>query len=92
MDRLQEEAKMNSEGCCCGKGQLRPGSKDFVIKVGAEIIVIKAVPALICDVCEEAYFMPEISRKIDQVMKDFYAGRLQTRPVKAGEVELKLNA
>jgi hypothetical protein len=36
--------------------------------------------------------MPEISRKIDQVMKDFYAGRLQTRPVKAGEVELKLNA
>ncbi len=89
---MQEEAEMSPEGCCCGKGRLHPGVKDFVVKVGEEIVVIKAVPALVCDVCDEAYFTPEISRKIDEVMKDFYAGRLQTRPLKAGEVELKLNA
>jgi YgiT-type zinc finger domain-containing protein len=92
MDRLQEEAEMSPEGCCCGKGKLHPGVKDFIVKVGDEIIVIKAVPALVCDVCKEAYFTPDISRKIDEVMKDYYAGKLRTRPLKAGEVELEQDA
>ncbi len=80
---------MSPEGCCCGKGMLHPGVKDFIVKVGDEIIVIKAVPAL---VCKEAYFTPDISMKIDEVMKDYYAGKLRTRPLKAGEVELEQDA
>jgi len=36
---------------------------------GEKIIVIKEIPAYICNQCKEAYFTPEISRKIDEIMK-----------------------
>ncbi len=31
---------------------------------------------------------PEISRKIDKIMKDVHQGRICCRPVAAGEIEL----
>ena len=39
-----------------------------------------------------AYYSPEISRKIDEVMREFHRGKLLVRPLAAGEVELKLEA
>ncbi|WP_245543637.1 YgiT-type zinc finger protein [Methanoplanus limicola] len=30
---------------------------------------MKEIPAYICNQCREAYFTPEISRKIDEIMK-----------------------
>lgn len=43
--------------------------------VGDEIIVIRDVPALVCDCFDEAYYTAEVSRKIDAVMKDVHSGR-----------------
>ena len=40
--------------------------------------------------CGEAYFMPEISRKIDKVMRDFHEHKLLAHPIVAGEVEIKV--
>ena len=61
---------------------LRPG-------VGNEIVVIKDVPALICDTCGEVKYTLEISREIDVIMKDFFAGRLLAKPLAAGEIAFK---
>ena len=36
----------------------------FMARVGDEIIVIRDVPAFICDRCGEAYYSAEVSRKI----------------------------
>ncbi|HPZ33056.1 MAG TPA: type II toxin-antitoxin system MqsA family antitoxin [Methanoculleus sp.] len=70
------------------KGTLREGKTEFIARVGDEIIVVRDVPALICDRCGEAYYSAEVSRKIDAVMADAHSGRLCCRPLAAGEVEL----
>jgi YgiT-type zinc finger domain-containing protein len=74
--------------CCHCKGKLQEGKTEFVLKVGNEIISIKDVPALICENCGEAYFTPEVSRKIDEVMKKYHEGKLSYRQISAIEVDL----
>jgi|GEM_PF-6061544 len=39
----------------------------------------------------EAYLTPEVSLKVDQVMKEYRAGRLLARPIAAGEIELEMS-
>ncbi len=65
---------------------MREGKHDFMARVGDEIIAIKDVPALICDTCGEVEYTPEVSREIDSIMKEFFAGRLLAKPLAAGEV------
>jgi YgiT-type zinc finger domain-containing protein len=79
---------MKPDKCCNCKGKLHQGKTEFVVKVGNEIISIKDVPALICENCGEAYFTPEISRKIDEVMKEYHEGKLSYRQISAIEVDL----
>jgi len=76
------------EKCTFCKGTLHEGKTEFIARVADEIIVIRDVPACICDRCGEAYYTLEISKKIDLVMKDVHNGRLCCRPLAAGEVEL----
>ncbi|MCK4269110.1 MAG: type II toxin-antitoxin system MqsA family antitoxin, partial [Methanogenium sp.] len=55
-----------------------------------EVIIIKEIPAYVCNQCGEAYFTPDISRKIDKIMEDIHKGRICCRPVAAGEIELSV--
>ena len=79
---------MEQDKCCFCDGNLKKGTTDLVIKVADEIISIKEIPALICQNCGEKYIAPDISRKIDEVMKEYFEGKLSSRPIKAREVEL----
>ena len=79
---------MIPERCTLCKGTLQEGKTEFIARVGGEIIVIRDVPAYVCDRCGEAYYSAEVSRKIDAVMREFHSGRLCCRPLAAGEVEL----
>ncbi|WP_292728839.1 type II toxin-antitoxin system MqsA family antitoxin [Methanoculleus sp.] len=79
---------MIPERCTFCKGTLQEGTAEFMARVGDEIIVIRDVPAFICDRCGEACYTVEVFRKIDVVMKDVHSGRLCCRPLAAGEVEL----
>ena len=74
----------SKDGCSFCKGKLYEGKTEFIAKVGAEVISIKDVPAYICENCGEAYYTPEISRKIDEVMRDFHRGKLLAHPIAAG--------
>ena len=58
-------------------------------RIEDEIIVIKDVPALICDTCGNIEYTLEVSREIDVIMKEFFAGRLRARPLVAKEVVFK---
>ncbi len=82
---------MNLDGsnCCCSTGKMREGRHDFMTRVGDEIVVVKGVPALICDICGEVEYTLETSREIDAIMKDFFAGRLLAKPLAAGEIAFK---
>jgi len=79
---------MIPDRCTFCKGTLHEGKTEFIARVGDEIIVIKEVPAFVCDRCGEAYYSPDISRRIDAVMKDVHEGRGCARPLAAGEVDL----
>jgi len=81
---------MRPDRCNFCKGKLFKGKTEFVAKVGDEVISIKGVPAYICDNCGEAYFASEISRKIDEIMRDFHKGKLLVHPIAAGEIELRV--
>ncbi len=81
---------MKPDRCSFCKGKLYEGKTEFIAKVGDEVISIKGVPAYVCENCGEAYFTPDISRKIDEVMRDFHEARLLARPIAAGEVQLKI--
>ena len=90
---MQDEEMMTSSDICalCG-GNLREGFTELVLKAGDELAVIKRVPALVCKCCHEAYLTPDVSERVDQVMKEYRAGKLLARPIAAGEIELKMSA
>ncbi|MBN1432103.1 MAG: type II toxin-antitoxin system MqsA family antitoxin [Methanomicrobiaceae archaeon] len=79
---------MIPERCSYCKGNLKEGKTEFMVRVGEEVIIIKEIPAYICDQCGEVFFTPEISRKIDKIMEDVHKGRICCKPVAAGEIEL----
>jgi YgiT-type zinc finger domain-containing protein len=60
---------MKPDRCSLCKGRLIEGKTEFVAKIGEKVVVIKDVPAYICENCGEAYYTPEVSRKIDIFMK-----------------------
>ena len=66
---------MKFDRCSFCKGKLVEGKTEFVAKVGEQIIAIKDVAASVSENCGEAYYTPEVSRKIDVVIKKF---RIQT--------------
>ena len=81
---------MRPNKCSFCKGRLHKDKTEFVAKVNSGVISIKGVPAYVCENCGEAYFTPEISRKIDEIMREFHKGTLLAKPIAAGEVELKV--
>jgi YgiT-type zinc finger domain-containing protein len=75
--------------CCRCSGKMNAGRNDFMARIGDDIIVIKDVPALICNTCGEVEYALEVSREIDRIRKDLLAGRLRARPLAAGEIAFK---
>ena len=76
--------------CTFCKGTLKEGKTDFIANYKGEVLIIRDVPAWVCEECGEAWFTPEISRKIDRVMEDVKKGTACLRPVGAVEVELSV--
>jgi YgiT-type zinc finger domain-containing protein len=74
--------------CSFCKGKLVEGKTEFIARAGNEVVVIKDVPAWVCEQCGEAFFTAPVSRKIDNIMRDAHQGKLCLRPLAAGEVEL----
>ena len=81
---------MIPDRCTFCKGKPDKGTTEFLARAGGEVVVIKDVPAYVCEQCGEAYYTPDISRKIDGVMRDVHKKKLCVRPVPAGEVSLNI--
>ncbi len=92
MGKLPPEKKQlkSDELCCCGEGVLHIGFTEMKSVVDGVDVVIKNAPALVCDKCDEAYITPEVSRKIDKIMGEFYSGKLRSKPLVVSEVAYTL--
>jgi len=74
--------------CLCGRGKLHDGFTELRIRVEETLLVIKNVPARVCNLCDEAYISPDTSRQIDEVMEKYRDCRLVAKPIPAGEIDL----
>jgi YgiT-type zinc finger domain-containing protein len=79
---------MIPEKCSLCKGVLHEGKTEFLARVHDKVIVIRDVPAFICDRCGEAYFTAETSHKIDGIMEEAHRDTLCLHPLAAGEITL----
>jgi len=92
MDRLQdEEIELIPDTCSCGRGRLRRGFTKHIVEIDDKVIVIRNVPAWTCDICGESYITPTVSEKIDEIVAAFRAGRLLSKPIAAGQIELTMS-
>lgn len=80
---------MKPDRCTFCKGTLTEGRTEFMVRINHEVVVIKDIPAFICDRCNEAYFLPESSRKIDEILEKVRAGPVCGRPLAAIEVSME---
>ncbi len=80
--------EIQPDTCSFCRGKLQQKETEFVARVNDKVIVIKDIPAHVCENCDEAYFEPDTSRKIDVIMQQFHENKLLTRPLAAGEVSL----
>ena len=77
---------MRPDKCSLCGGVLQKGKTELVIRICEEIVVIRDIPAYVCENCGEAYFTPETSRRIDKIMEDFYRDRVSKKPIRAFEI------
>jgi len=68
----------------CGR-ILREDKTELLMRIEDQIVVIKNIPAYICEDCGEDYFTPDTSRKIDRIMHE---DKIAKRPIVAFEIEL----
>ncbi len=79
---------MIPDRCSLCKGTIREGTTEFIARAGDEVVVIRDVPAYVCEECGEAWYTAEVSRKIDAVMRDAHDRKLCAYPLAAGEISL----
>jgi YgiT-type zinc finger domain-containing protein len=51
----------------CRSGELRPGTTSFSVDRGQMTLVLKGVPARVCNQCGEAYFDETTTRRIEEI-------------------------
>lgn len=55
-------------GICGGAGA--PGTTTFTTDLGFGVLVIRAVPAIVCGQCGEAWFEDGIAARLEHVVND----------------------
>ncbi len=78
--------------CLCGRGKLHEGFTELRIRVEDTLLVIKNVPARVCNLCDEAYLSAETSHQIDEIIAKYRAGRLPAKSIPAREIDLMQTA
>ena len=78
---------MKPDRCSFCKGKLVEGKTEFVAKVEEQIVKLKMF-IMSAKTVGNGLYTPEVSRKIDIIMKKFHESKLLLHPVAAGELSL----
>lgn len=54
----------------CGNGQLADGTTTFTADVDGTLLVVRNVPALVCDVCGEPFIDDEVAEELEASVAD----------------------
>jgi YgiT-type zinc finger domain-containing protein len=61
--------------CDLCSGELRPGQTVLEIWRGEDLVVIRDIPADVCQQCQEAYISANVSVQLDHFMVEYYRHR-----------------
>lgn len=53
----------------CG-GEKREGTTTFTVDFGEGVVVVRNVPATVCEQCGEEWFDDEVSRRLESIVND----------------------
>jgi hypothetical protein len=65
--------------CGCSRGKLRKGFTKYMVEIGNEVIIIRNFRhgyTTFATRPNEAYISPQVSEKIDEIVRAFRAGKL----------------
>ena len=51
----------------CKRGEVKPGTTSLTIERGGMTLVVKGIPARVCDSCGEGYFDKATTRRIEAI-------------------------
>lgn len=54
----------------CPEGEYETGTVTRTLEDGPTVLVVKEVPALVCDKCGDAAFSPEVSEHLEELASD----------------------
>jgi len=52
----------------CKQGDVKPGTTTLTVERGTMTLVLKGIPARVCDSCGEAYFDEATTRRIEELV------------------------
>ena len=69
---------MDTQKMCplCG-GNFEPGKTTFTVDYQKGVLVVRNVPALVCDQCGEAWILDEWAEKLEAVLQEAKSGQRQ---------------
>ena len=53
----------------CKTGEIHPGTTTLTVERGAMTLVIKGIPARLCNSCSEAYFDEATTKRIEAIVE-----------------------
>ena len=63
----------------CPEGEYEASAATRTLEQGDTILVVREVPALVCDLCGEAAFSPAVSERLEQLMEEATADGVETQ-------------
>ncbi len=52
----------------CKNGETRPGTTTETYELGAAVVVVRGIPAEVCDQCGESYTDAETTRRLETIV------------------------
>ena len=74
-DPKGEKMKETVDRCDLCGGELKPGKSTLEIWRGEELLVIRDVPADVCQQCNEAYISADVSERLDHFLEEYQRHR-----------------
>lgn len=74
-DSKDEKIKDVVDRCDLCGGALKPGKTTLEIWRGEELLIIRDIPADVCQQCDEAYISADVSERLDHFLEEYHRHR-----------------
>ncbi|MSQ06962.1 MAG: type II toxin-antitoxin system MqsA family antitoxin [Dehalococcoidia bacterium] len=64
-----------ADKCDLRSGELQPGTTTLEVWLGEQLIVVRDVPAGVCQQCGEAYISADVSERLDHFLAEHHRHR-----------------